>query len=260
MISFRLNSFAKIAAVLVVALAATSCSDVTEPTYKNTTSITLNYTPLNIVNVVVSDKYGNKLFGSDPGPGGGEGAFNCCYSLKGREMQISWQTYDRATYPKMEAKTATASVAEENSSSKKKYLHIHIFPDDHVELVHSSKMLGVSKIDFFEIDRQLMMLPEFQNKNPSEFMFISAQVIGDAWKKYKFTETSDLVEYVYTALAVHPRFDEHPAIAQNIRDSQGKPGAFAASMKKLDAVTMKDLKSNGLKYRRPALELSDVRK
>lgn len=228
------------AALAVTLLAA--CDGWLEPSYGGLTAIAFNYTPLNIDDVRVKDAYGNSAYAGGGPPGSGEGSFSCCWKLKGREMTIEWTTYVRGNSDNPEKRTAKATIPEDDSG---KYLNVHIYPDDHVELEINNKMLGGGRINFYEIDRLLMKKPEMQGKDPLKFMFISAVSIGDAWKKYGLTDTDDLASYAYLQLFIHPDFDKEPDFLELLQTNKGSPGGFFAAVESMPQSRLQKLKSDG---------------
>ena len=76
----------------------------------------------------------------------------------------------------------------------------------------------------------------------------TARVAATGWLKYRLTDKRDLRWYVYYAMLVNPKFDEHPAVQQIIVDSRNMPGAFGAAMEKLPLPVVNELKSGNFQH------------
>ncbi|RQV10683.1 DUF3304 domain-containing protein, partial [Burkholderia cenocepacia] len=72
-----------------------------EPIYRGVSIMGLNYTPFNLSEFTIRDKYGNRASGGgDLPPGTGAGSLSCCYKLKGTEFTVEWEIYDQDEFMK----------------------------------------------------------------------------------------------------------------------------------------------------------------
>ncbi|WP_225934253.1 DUF3304 domain-containing protein [Cupriavidus sp. EM10] len=247
----RMLSVLLAASVLVTGCDAFSSA----PTYGGLSIAGFNYTPYNLSRFVITDKYGNRASGGgDLMPGAGEGRLSCCYKLKGTEFTVKWEVYDadeaiRSIDARQPIKTIQKSAQIHFPPTKVKgglgerVLGLHFYPDDHVEFEFRTD-LGGTRIFYSDIDSWLV---KKQGKTFNDTMEDAvafrrtARIAAEGWKKYRFTNTQDLEQYVYYTL-LNPNFDQHPAIQKIIAETRDKPGAFGAAMVELPISIVEALK------------------
>ncbi|KAK42434.1 hypothetical protein BG58_03575 [Caballeronia jiangsuensis] len=229
-----------------------------DPTYGGLSVEGFNYTPYNLTEFVIRDKYGNRASGGgDLPPSAGEGRLSCCYKLKGTDFTVEWEVYDAdeaieslAAHEKIKTihKTTLVHLSPVKRSDRAgdDVLGVHFYPDYHIELEFRHDLSG-TRIDYTEVDQW------FQDKygkaaNPDDLDWAAAyrrtaRVAAQGWLKYHFSDPVDLEQYVYYTLLINSKFDDHPAVQQILRNSRGKPGAFGAAMQGLDDSTVKQIKA-----------------
>ncbi|MDR5773548.1 MULTISPECIES: DUF3304 domain-containing protein [unclassified Caballeronia] len=255
----NLSSLMKHIFVLLVATVFLAGCDFfsSEPVYGGLSAEGMNYTPYNLTEFVVRDKYGNRASGGgDLPPGSGEGSLSCCYKLKGTEFTVEWEVYDMEEFSKdiyapikkiKKVTTVHLDPVKRSDRAGNDVLAVHFYPDDHVEFEFRNDFSG-SRFDYGEVDEW------FQTKygkaaNPDDLDWAAAyrrttRVAVQGWLKYRFTDSVDLEQYVYYTLLVNPKFDEHPAVQRIVMESKGKPGAFGLAMQKLPVDVVREIKSN----------------
>ncbi|WP_309806289.1 MULTISPECIES: hypothetical protein [unclassified Caballeronia] len=91
------SKLCKYRALLVLAAISLAGCDAfsSEPTYGGLSVEGFNYTPYNLTEFTIRDKYGNRASGGgDLPPSAGEGRLSCCYKLKGTDFTVEWEVYD----------------------------------------------------------------------------------------------------------------------------------------------------------------------
>ncbi|WP_208607020.1 DUF3304 domain-containing protein [Burkholderia metallica] len=227
-----------------------------EPTYRSVSVMGLNYTPFNLSEFTIRDRYGNRASGGgDLPPSAGAGSLTCCYKLKGTDFTVEWEVYDadeaiKDLYAPIKKIHKTTEVKFPPTKIKggagEDVLAVHFYPDDHIEFEIRSDMSG-TRIDYTEVDHW------FQTKygkaaNPDgDDMAVAyrrtARIASQGWLKYRLTDTTDLEQYVYYRQLVNPRFDEHPIVRRILAEAKGRPGAFGAAMQNLPDVTVQEIKN-----------------
>lgn len=129
-----------------------------EPVYQGVSFIAYNYTPWNIRSISVKDKGDGVASTMQVSPGGGEGSVTCCFTLKGTEFTVDWRGVDAELLRKHLHDGKADSLyfdrhgainfpaAEIPAGDGPLYLELHIYPDEHMELALSRKLLGQTRI------------------------------------------------------------------------------------------------------------------
>jgi hypothetical protein len=247
----------RFAIFLAVVLMLTGCDAFSsEPTYRGVSIMGLNYTPFNLSEFTIRDKYGNRASGGgDLPPGSGAGRLSCCYKLKGTEFTVEWEVYDadeaiKDLYApvKMIHKTTVVKFppTKVTGGAGEDVLAVHFYPDNHIEFEIRHDMSG-SRISYAKVDHW------FQAKygkeaNPDDADMAvafrrTARVAAQGWMKYHLTDTTDLEQYVYYTQLVNPKFDQHPVVRKILLEAKGKPGAFGVAMQSLPTTVVQEIKS-----------------
>jgi len=193
-------------------------------------------------------------------PGSGAGTLSCCYKLKGTDFTVEWEVYDadeaiknRPAPIKKIHKTSQVHLPKTKISREigSVVLAAHFYPDDHIEFEFRNDMSG-SRIDYGKVD---YWLEKTYGKaaNPEgldEWVVFrrTARIASQGWLKYRLTDSEDLQQYVYYALLVNPKFDEHPAVRRIVEETKGTPGAFGAAMQKLPESVVREIKSDRFEH------------
>ncbi|KAK42433.1 hypothetical protein BG58_03570 [Caballeronia jiangsuensis] len=227
-----------------------------EPTYGGLSVEGFNYTPYNLSEFVIRDKHGNRASGGgDLPPSAGEGSLSCCYKLKGTDFTVEWEVYDadeaiKDLYAPIKKIHKTTLVhlppVKRSDRAGDDVLGLHFYPDDHIELEFRNDLSG-TRIDYTEA-HHWFKTTYGKASNPDDLDWAAAyrrtaRVAAQGWMKYRFTDPVDLEQYVYYMLLVNPKFDEHPAVQQILKNSSGKPGAFGAAMQALGDSIVKQIKA-----------------
>ena len=244
------------AVAMVVALVG--CDGLSsEPTYSGLSLEAFNYTSYNLSRFVITDKYGNQASGGgDLMPGSGAGRLSCCYQLQGTEFSVEWKMYDADVASKNLYKPIQYISFKENihlpptkleGNAGTRILGLHFYPDAHVEPEFRSD-LGVSRISYRTVHRTL--LQQYGKKidpagklNEAELFRRTARIASEAWKKYRLTDSEDLVQFVKFYLLVNPDFDRFPQVQEILKDTQGKPGDFGREMNRLPEAVVNQIKT-----------------
>ncbi|WP_198360797.1 DUF3304 domain-containing protein, partial [Burkholderia ubonensis] len=145
--------FKRLVVLLFAALTLAGCDAFSsEPTYRGVSVMGLNYTPFNLSEFTIRDKYGNRASGGgDLPPSAGAGRLSCCYKLKGTSFTVDWEVYDQDEFMKdpyapikkihktTEVKFPPAKVA---GGAGEVVLAVHFYPDDHIEFEFRNDMSG----------------------------------------------------------------------------------------------------------------------
>jgi hypothetical protein len=225
-----------------------------EPTYTSVSTKALNYLPYNLVRFTITDQFGNTARGGgDLEPGAGEGSIACCYLLKGTDFKVQWTYYDADDWrpgEQVKKQQAEASVllppATMPDSIGSRILEVHFYPDRHVELSFPGQILGSTRLPIVDVSRGLTeryarRLEQRYEDNDAQLHRRISRVVAQAWLKYRFTNRSDLEQYVYYVLLANPRFDAHPEVQKLIQSTKVRPGAFAKAVETLPPAVAKEL-------------------
>ncbi|KVU70031.1 hypothetical protein WK73_22965 [Burkholderia ubonensis] len=244
--------------LLFAALTLAGCDAFSsEPTYRGVSVMGLNYTPFNLSEFTIRDKYGNRASGGgDLPPSAGAGSLSCCYKLKGTSLTVDWEVYDQDEF----MKDPYAQIKKIHKRTEVRFpptkvvggagevvLAVHFYPDDHVEFEFRNDMSG-TRIDYTEVDHWLQTKYGKAVNPDDEDMAVAfrrtARVASQGWLKYRLTDSKDLEQYVYYTLLVNPKFDEHPAVQRILQETNGKPGAFGTAMQSLPDAVVREIKGS----------------
>ena len=246
----------RVVVFLAAALTLAGCDAFSsEPTYRGVSIMGLNYTPFNLSEFTIRDKYGNRAGGGgDLPPGTGAGSLSCCYKLKGTEFTVEWEIYDQDEFmkdPYAPIKTIHKTTEVKFPPTKVKggagedVLAVHFYPDDHIEFEIRNDMSG-TRIDYTEVDDWLQTKYGRAANPDDDDMFVAyrrtARIAAQGWLKYRLTDTVDLEQYVYYRQLVNSKFDEHPVVQRILKETKGKPGAFGAAMQSLPDTVVQEIK------------------
>ncbi|MBU9662707.1 hypothetical protein KTF22_12520 [Burkholderia multivorans] len=239
---------------IAMALGLCGCGK-SEPVYSGISVIGRNYLPYNMSGFTITDAYGNKASGGgDDPPGAGGGSVTCCYKLKGAEFTVRWKYYDVDQWHKgdrqmfrAEAKVSMPPPPSlDNVGSR--ILEVHFFPDRHVEFQFPGQILDDARLPIVDVVKRVKRYQgeldkRYDEREDQQFRRI-ARIVASAWLKYRLTDRDDLEQYVYFALLVNDRFDEHPEIQRLLQTASGKPSTFAKSMQSLPKRVLSALSEN----------------
>ncbi|ANB74870.1 hypothetical protein AYM40_20670 [Paraburkholderia phytofirmans OLGA172] len=232
-----------------------------EPTYGGLSVEGFNYTPYNLDRFVITDKYGNRAGGGgDLMPGSGEGRLSCCYKLKGTDFTVKWDVYDQDKaminpYAPIDMIHKVTEVhlppTKVPGGAGERILGLHFYPDDHIEFEFRRDLSG-TRIEYDEIwgwlDRTYGKQINPKGLDDAVVFRQTARIAAGGWMKYRLTDKRDLRWYVYYAMVVNSRFDEHPAVQKILAETKDNPGAFGAAMEKLPAAIVTELKSDKFEH------------
>ncbi|WP_199855776.1 DUF3304 domain-containing protein [Burkholderia metallica] len=244
--------------LLAVVLTLAGCDAFSsEPTYRGVSVMGLNYTPFNLSEFTIRDRYGNRASGGgDLPPGAGAGRLSCCYKLKGTDFTVEWEVYDQDEF----MKDPYAPIKKIQKRSEVKFPHtkvnggagedilaVHFYPDDHVEFEIRNDMSG-ARISYAKVNHWLQTkygkAAGVDDVDMAVAFRRTARVAAQGWTKYRLTDTADLEQYVYYAELVNPKFDQHPVVQKILLETKGKPGAFGAAMQRLQETVVHEIKSS----------------
>ncbi|WP_185735484.1 DUF3304 domain-containing protein [Burkholderia sp. Bp9090] len=224
-----------------------------EPTYRGVSVMGLNYTPFNLSEFTIRDKYGNRASGGgDLPPGSGAGSLTCCYKLKGTDFTVDWEVYDadeaikdlyapiKKIHKRTEVKFPPTKV---NGGAGEDVLAVHFYPDDHVELEFRNDLSG-TRIEYADVwdwmRKNHKQLIDPMNEDNSIIFRRVARLAAQGWMKYGLTNTDDLQQYCYYHL-LNDKFDENLDVKRILGETKGKPGAFAIAMRNLPNSVVKNI-------------------
>lgn len=224
---------------------------VSTPVYSNLQVGGFDYTHRVITNINIEDEDGETFSTGRPG---GEGSLSCCVSIKGRKIKVTWfyshfkQEYYKNNKPEVYREEY---IEMPEAGNEKKYLYIHIFPDERVELELTENIMPPNRFENIEAynliiqDQRIKRLDEYISSLGDFYSFgrISDKIAGEAYKKYKFTDKNDLAAYITLNLTVSPTFDTHPLVKPLLDESLGKRGHFAERVKKLAPSDLKAVRA-----------------
>ena len=250
--------FKRYACIILAATFVVGCDLFSsEPTYGGLSVEGFNYTPYNLTDFVIRDKYGNRASGGgDLPPSAGEGRLSCCYKLKGTEFTVEWDVYDadeavKNIYAPIKEihKVTTVHLPPVKRSDRAgdDVLAVHFYPDDHIEFEFRHDLSG-TRIDYTEVHHWFKTkygkAANPDGLGPGAAYRRTARVAAQGWMKYRFIDPNDLEQYVYYTFLVNPNFDEHPAVRRILKEAKGKPGAFGVAMQKLPETLVQEIKSD----------------
>jgi len=231
-----------------------------EPSYGGLNFIAFNYTPFDIDTVALVDKSGKGAFTMQVSVGGGEGSVSCCYSLKGTDFTAKWRAADSEILRKhlddentdqyffTREKTVHFPPTKIPSGDGPLYLELHIYPDEHVEMALSRKLLGNTRIPIVETTKWLWRehkdaLGNF--RDIYEFSRVLARVTKTSWGKYRIVDEADMRQYMKMYFTVASDFDQDPAIAAVLEKKGREPGEFARLIESLSPEHLAALRKSG---------------
>lgn len=231
-----------------------------EPTYQGVSLIAYNYTPWDVANISIADSAGNKAGTGAIRPGGGEGSVTCCYTLKGTTFTVKWRVadgdelrkhmYDGKFNEMFINKETTVNFPASSipSGDGPLNLELHIYPDEHMEMVLSRKLLGQARIPIVETSRWLYRTyPDAfkEYEDASELNQRLVKVTKTAWTKYRIQDEGDLRQYMYLYFTVAANFDADPEIAEILSKPDRRPGDFAKAVSAFGEEKIARLRSAG---------------
>lgn len=232
-----------------------------EPSYQGVSFVVYNYTPWDLAHVQVQDDDGQKASSGSVVPGGGEGAVACCYSLRGTEFVVHWRGADGREMQKNfgdEAKLDALFFQKEtvvNFPPTQKppgdgpvYLELHIYPDEHMEMALTRKLLGQVRIPIVETTRWLYKTHReaFDSyRSSGEVQRVLAKVARRAWVEYRIQDLEDMKQYMRLYFTVASNFDDAPAIAAILKRPDRKPGDFARAVAALAPDALAGIRATG---------------
>jgi hypothetical protein len=231
-----------------------------EPTYSGVSFIAYNYTPWNLESVQISDASGG-FAGSGAIPaGGGEGRVACCYTLKGTEFTVKWTGGDAdllrkhlfdGRYEEMIFKKETkvhSPALDTPEGDGPLILELHIYPDEHMELALSRKLLGQVRLPIVDTVRWLYTnyRGELDNyKDAYELGDVLPKVAKQAWMRYRIEDAEDMRGYMYLYFTVASDFEKDAEISAALEDKNRKPGDFGKMVSSLSAEKIAQMKAAG---------------
>jgi len=245
-------------AALVLGGLLTGCNG--EPSYQGFSFVAYNYTPWDLDAVQITDSESRSGGTGSIGPGGGEGTVTCCFTLRGTDFAVKWSGLDgeeairhlydgkmdelffhkeaRVHFPASDLPPGDAPL----------YLELHIYPDEHVEIALSRKLLGQTRIPIIETTRWLYRQHRdalTAYRDIYEVQRVLAKVAKTAWIKYRLEDRLDLQQYMFLYFTVASNFDSDPDIAALLASPGRKPGDFAAAVESLSPETVARPKATG---------------
>ena len=231
-----------------------------EPSYGGLSFITYNYTPWDLDWIRITDREGNFAATGSIGAGGGEGSVSCCYRLKGTDFKVEWTgvdgeeaikhmfdgKYDEVVFKKETPVHFPPSAIPAGDGPL--YLELHIYPDEHMEIALSRKLLGQVRIPIVDATRWLYSQHRdvLQNyRDSSEVRRVVAKVAKTAWIKYRIEDKQDMRQYMYLYFTVASNFDADPEIAAVLAKPERKPGDFAKAVESMSEEKIARLKATG---------------
>ncbi|HCQ49910.1 MAG TPA: hypothetical protein DIW53_25505 [Achromobacter sp.] len=231
-----------------------------EPVYQGVSFIAYNYTPWNIRGISVKDKGEGVASTMQVSPGGGEGSVTCCFTLKGTDFTVDWRGVDAELLRKHLHDGKADSLyfdrqgaikfpaAEIPAGEGPLYLELHIYPDEHMELALSRKLLGQTRIPI--VDTVDWLWREHRAalgayRSDAELLRATAKALQPAWKKYRIEDKQDLRQYMLLYFTVASNFDSDPQV-KAILDKPGRaPGDFARDVAALLPAKLEQIKAMG---------------
>ncbi|MDX3986550.1 MAG: hypothetical protein QHC88_14950 [Achromobacter sp.] len=231
-----------------------------EPVYQGVSFIAYNYTQWNIRSISVKDKGEGVASTMQVSPGGGEGSVTCCFTLKGTDFTVDWRGVDAELLRKHLHDGKADSLyfdrqgaikfpaAEIPAGEGPLYLELHIYPDEHMELALSRKLLGQTRIPI--VDTVDWLWREHRAslgayRSDAELLRATAKALQPAWKKYRIEDKQDLRQYMLLYFTVASNFDSDPQV-KAILDKPGRaPGDFARDVSALPPAKLEQIKAMG---------------
>ncbi|WP_233233177.1 hypothetical protein [Bordetella sp. LUAb4] len=231
-----------------------------EPSYKGFGFMVYNYTQFDIDRISLADKSGNSAVTMQVSVGAGDGSVACCFTLKGTEFTAKWRATDSEILRKhiyddnvdqyffTREKAVHFPAADIPSGSGPLYLQLHIYPDEHVELALSRKLIGNNRLPIVKTaewlwDQNKDSLGNF--RDGIELMRVIARVTKTSWGKYRIEDAADMRAYMKMYFTVASNFDQDPAIAAVLEKKDRQPGEFARVIDALSPERMAAIRESG---------------
>ncbi|HEY9273804.1 hypothetical protein [Achromobacter sp.] len=216
-----------------------------EPTYQGVTLVAFNYTPWDLDTIQLTDNAGRSASSGAVGVGGGEGSGTCCYTLKGTDFVVKWSgadgeeaikhlydgKLDEVVFHK-ETKVHFPA-AELPSGDGPLYMELHIYPDEHMEIALSRKLLGQTRLPLVAVTDWLYAAHRDALQGYRDgYAVLRAvgKVARTAWTEYRIEDKRDMQQYMLLYFTVSPNFDRDPKIAAMLAKSGRQPGDFAKAV------------------------------
>jgi len=231
-----------------------------EPTYQGVSVVTYNYTPWDLTSVRIADAFGGVAGSGMIRSGGGEGSVSCCYTLKGTDFTVKWKGGDADLMRKhmfdgkfdevIFAKETTVHLPSQDAppGDGPVILELHIYPDDHMELALSRKLLGQVRIPIVDTVRWLYGNHRDElvgYKSIHELADVLPKVVKQAWTNYRIEESGDMRAYMYLYFTVASDFYKDAEIAGILKDPNRNPGDFGKAVGALPEEKLAQLKASG---------------
>jgi len=231
-----------------------------QPSYKGVGFMAYNYTQFDIDTVALTDKSGHRAFTMQVSVGAGEGSVSCCYTLSGTEFTAKWRAADAEIlrdhlddkdtdqYFFTREKPVTFPPTEIPPGDGPLYLELHIYPDEHVEMALSRKLVGNTRLPIVETTKWLWR--EHRNalsnfRDIYELLHIVGRVTKISWGKYRIEDAADMREYMKMYFTVASNFDQDPAIKAVLDKKDRQPGEFARAIGSLSSEQITALRKTG---------------
>lgn len=229
-------------------------------TYRGISVVTYNYTPWDLTSVRIADAFGGVAGSGMIRSGGGEGRVSCCYTLEGTDFAVEWKGGDADLMRKhmfdgkfedvIFTKETTVHLAPQKSppGDGPVILELHIYPDEHMELALSRRLLGQVRIPIPDTTRWLYehhreALTNYEDIH--ELRYVLAKVAKRAWVRYRIEDPQDLRAYMYLYFTVASDFDADTEIAARLEDPKREPGDFGRDVMALSKEKLAQLKAAG---------------
>jgi len=230
-----------------------------EPSYKGVSFIAYNYTQFDMDSVSVTDKAGKSAVTMQVNVGAGGGSVSCCYSLSGTEFTAQWSGAD----PELLGDDLSEKNIKKYLFTRQKkltfepdgippgdaplVLELHIYPDEHVEMAFSRKMVN-GRVPIVDTTRWLWRqhrdaLGNF--RDISEVAHVVARVTKTSWGKYRIVDAADMRQYMKMYFTVASNFDQDPEIKAVLEKKDREPGEFARLIESLSPEHLAALRKSG---------------
>ncbi|MEN4921544.1 hypothetical protein ABE485_22955 [Achromobacter spanius] len=231
-----------------------------DATYEGVSVITYNYTPWDLTSVRIADGFGGVAGSGMIRSGGGEGSVSCCYTLKGTDFTVKWKGGDADLMRKhmfdgkfddvIFTKEAKVHLPPQESppGDGPVILELHIYPDEHMELALSRKLLGQVRIPIPDTTRWLYEhhREELTNyEDIHELRYVLAKIAKQAWVRYRIEDAEDMKAYMYLYFTVASNFDADTEIAALLNDPKREPGDFGRAVTSFSKEKIAQLKAGG---------------
>ncbi|MFY0478132.1 hypothetical protein [Achromobacter marplatensis] len=231
-----------------------------EPRYQGLSFVAYNYTPWDLDRIELKDGKGNSAVSGSIGAGGGEGSVTCCYTLTGSDFKVEWRGADGELARKhmFDGKLDEVIFNKETpvhfppsempAGDGPLYLELHIYPDEHMEIALSRKLLGQVRIPIVDATRWLYAQHRDalgSYRSSSELRRVVAKVAKRAWVKYRIEDPQDMRQYMFLYFTVASNFDTNTEIAAMLEKPGRKPGEFAVAVQGMPQEKIAQLKAVG---------------